>query len=138
MRALSPSTNDTTTAVMCVDYLTAILVSVASRSLSSSLRDETGGLRVIGRGQTFETFVDTAFDQIRGSAASNVAVMLRMLSALQTIANATESAERQQPLRRHVDAIAELAKRTIESPFDRARFEGHLERVRRSFGSRAL
>ena len=29
MRALSPSINDTTTAMMCVDYLTAILARLA-------------------------------------------------------------------------------------------------------------
>ncbi len=32
LRALSPGVNDTTTAVMCVDYLTAILARLASPS----------------------------------------------------------------------------------------------------------
>ena len=34
LRALSPGINDTTTAVMCVDYLTAILARLASRNIS--------------------------------------------------------------------------------------------------------
>ena len=33
LRALSPGINDTTTAVMCVDYLTAILARLASRRI---------------------------------------------------------------------------------------------------------
>jgi uncharacterized membrane protein len=34
MKALSPGVNDTTTAVMCVDYLTAVLVRMGSRRIS--------------------------------------------------------------------------------------------------------
>ncbi len=138
MRALSPSTNDTTTAVMCIDYLTAIVARVASRSFPSSLRDDAGELRVIGSGQAFDTFVNVAFDQIRGSAEGNVAVMLRLLDALESIANATESAKRRQTLGRQLYAIAELAQRTLQSPYDRARFDDRLAKVRESVGSRAI
>lgn len=38
LRALSPSSNDTTTAITCVDYLTAILAKLADRSTPSPLR----------------------------------------------------------------------------------------------------
>ena len=91
LRALSPSTNDTTTAVMCVDYLTAILARLASRNIPSSHRYEDGELRVIAIGQTFSSLLAESFDQIRGSATGNVAVMLRMLGALQAIASLTVS-----------------------------------------------
>jgi len=43
LRALSPGINDTTTAVMCVDYLTAILAQLACRNIPSSHRYEEGG-----------------------------------------------------------------------------------------------
>ena len=123
LRALSPSTNDTTTAVMCVDYLTAILARLAPRNIPSSHRYEDGELRVIAIGQTFASLLAESFDQIRGSAAGNVAVMLRMLGALQTIASLTVSPGRRRVLRQEMECIAELAARTIESPHDRARFE---------------
>ena len=42
-----PGINDTTTAVMCVDYLTAILARLASRNIPASRRYEEGELRVI-------------------------------------------------------------------------------------------
>jgi uncharacterized membrane protein len=35
MKALSPGINDTTTAVMCVDYLAAILVRLAARRIAT-------------------------------------------------------------------------------------------------------
>ena len=79
LRALSPSINDTTTAVMCVDYLTAILARLASREIPSSHRYEEGELRIIAIGPTFASLVAESFDQIRGSASGNVAIMLRML-----------------------------------------------------------
>ena len=130
LRALSPGINDTTTAVMCVDYLTAILARLASRNIPSSHRYEEGELRVMTIGPTFANLVAESFDQIRGSANGNLGIMLRMLGALQTIASLTASPSRRQVLREQVECIAELATRTIESPHDRARFENRLARVR--------
>jgi len=123
LRALSSGINDTTTAVMCVDYLTAILARLAPRDIPSSHRYEDGELRVIAVGQTFASLVAESFDQMRGSAAGNVAIMSRMLGALQTIASLTTSQSRRQALREQVQWIAELTERTIESPHDRARVE---------------
>jgi uncharacterized membrane protein len=130
LRALSPGINDTTTAVMCVDYLTAILARLASREIPSSRRHEDGELRVISVGQTFVSLVAESFDDLRGSAEGNVAIMFRMLGALQTIARLTNRPSRRQALREQVEGIAELAERSIKSPQDQARFESRLARVR--------
>ncbi len=99
LKALSPGINDTTTAVMSVDYLTAILARLASRNIPSSCRYEDGQLRVITIGPTFEGLLAESFDQIRGSAKGNVAIMLRILGALQTIAGLTASPGRRRALR---------------------------------------
>ena len=130
LRALSPGINDTTTAVMCVDYLTAILARLASRPIPSSRRYEEGELRVTTVGPTFASMVAESFDQIRGSAQGNVAIMLRMLGALQTIAGLTASPNRRRALHDQVERIAELAERTIESPHDQTRFQNRLARTR--------
>ena len=129
LRALSPSVNDTTTAVMCVDYLTAILARLAERNIPSSHRYEEGELRLIAIGPTFAGLMAASFDQIRGSATGNVGIMLRMLGAMQTIAALTTSPSRRRALRDQVQWIAELAERTIECPHDRARFESRLASV---------
>jgi uncharacterized membrane protein len=130
LHALSPSINDTTTAVMCVDYLTAILARLASRNIPSSHRYEEGELRVITMGPTFDSLLAESFDQIRGSAQGNVAIMLRMLGALQTIAGLTAGPGRRRAFRDQVRWIAELAERTVESAHDRARIDTRLVRVR--------
>ena len=115
LRALSPSINDITTAVMCVDYLTSILARLASRNIPSLRRYEDGELRMIAIGPTFAGLMSESFDQIRGSADGNGAIMLRMLGAVQTIASLTASPSRRRALREQMQWIAELAESTIES-----------------------
>jgi uncharacterized membrane protein len=138
IKALSPGINDTTTAVMCVDYLAAILARLAARRIAPSHRLDQGELRVIARGPSFESLLADAFDQIRQNAAGNVAIMVRMLGALQTIGSLTASPGRRWVLLEHVRRIAELAGRTIEAPSDQARFESHLERVRAALKTEAV
>ncbi len=134
LRALSPGINDTTTAVMCVDHLTAILAHMASRPMPSPRRYARGELRVIAIAPTFASAVDDAFDQIRESADGNVAIILRMLGGLQTIAGVTENMNRRRVLADHVRRLVELAARTIEAPHDKARVEARVAEVREAIG----
>jgi len=135
LRSLSPGINDTTTAVMCVDYLTSILSRLASRDIPSSHRYEDGELRVLAIGSTFASLVSTSFDQIRGSAEGNVAIMLRMLGALQAIGSMTDDTNRQRILGEQVCYIAEVGTRTIPSRHDRVRFAERVSEVRVSLGA---
>jgi len=130
LKALSPGINDTSTAVICVDYLTAILTRLAVRQFPSSHRYDGESLRVITIAPTFEGLLAEAFDQIRRSAEGNVAIMARMLGAIDTIASLTVSPNHRRALKEQVQRIAELADRTIESTHDRARIERRLMEVR--------
>ncbi|MFO7907616.1 MAG: DUF2254 family protein, partial [Pirellulaceae bacterium] len=89
LKGLSPGINDVTTAVMSVDYLGAILVRLASRQFPASHRLDQGELRLITRGPSFPSLLAEAFDQIRQNASGNVAVLTRLLQALETIAGQT-------------------------------------------------
>lgn len=91
LKALSPGVNETSTAVMCVDYLTAILARLATRKFPPSRRYQEDELRVIALAPTFESLLSSAFDQIRRSAKGNVSVMSRMLGAIDVIASQTDS-----------------------------------------------
>lgn len=129
MRALSPSVNDTTTAIMCVDYLTAILSRLAMRDIPSPHRLVDGELRLIAVGRTFASLVSESFDQIRSNAAGNVAIMLRLLAAVHAIGSLTSDPLQRQVLRDQVASIAELAGRTVAAPHDRARLEPRLTQL---------
>jgi len=135
LKALSPGVNDTSTAVMCVDHLTAILTSLACRQFPPSHRYEGERLRVIAIVPTFEAMLAEAFDQIRDSAAGNVAIMMRMLGAIGTIASLTVSQSHLRALDEQVQYIADLADRSIESKHDRDRFTKRLSEVREALKS---
>jgi uncharacterized membrane protein len=130
LKALSPSVNDTTTAVMCVDYLTAILARLAPRQIPPSRRYEDGELRVIAIGPTFEGLLVESFDQIRNNARGNVAIMLRMLGAFQTLAGLIAGPNRRRAFLDQVQWVAEMAERTVESAHDRSRINEQIARVR--------
>lgn len=137
LKALSPGVNDTSTAVMCVDYLTAILAQLASRKFPVSLRYESDELRVITISPTFETLLAESFDQVRGSALGNVGIMIRMLGAIETLANLTASPRRRRALHEQVLWIAELAGRTTESAHERERLARRLKMVRAVLGDKS-
>lgn len=132
LKALSPGINDTTTAVTCVDYLTAVLTRLAARHFESPHRMHHGELRVIARSPTFPDLLGQAFDQIRQNAAGNVAVLLSLLQSLEVIAGWTHDAQGRQALRRQADLIADATERSIPAPGDREGIESALVRLSRA------
>ncbi|HLO41185.1 MAG TPA: DUF2254 domain-containing protein [Phycisphaerales bacterium] len=129
LKALSPGINDTTTAVMSLDYLTAILVRVSGRRIESPWRYEAGALRVITRGATFAGLLELSLDQIRQNASGNVAVLNRLLGTLELLESLTRSPARRQVLRRQARALEEAVQRTIPGPLDREPLEARSERL---------
>ncbi len=138
MKALSPGINDTTTAVMCVDYLAAILVRLAPRQIATLHGLDQGKLRVIARGPSFESLLAEALDQIRQNAEGNVAVLSRLLEVLETIGGTTASPRRKQALRQQVDLVTAVAERTITSPHDRAGIQASMPRLSQVLGGQGL
>jgi len=135
LKALSPGVNDTSTAVMCVDYLTAILARLTVRQLPPSHRYDGQALRVIAMAPTFEGLLAEAFNQIRSSAEGNAAIMARMLGAIETITSLAVNPSHRRALDEQVQWIAELADRTIESTHDRGRIERRQMHVREALAT---
>ena len=119
LKALSTGVNDTTTAVTCIDYLTAILARLAPRRNPDTHRYRNGELRVIVCAPTFERMLELAFSQIRQSSQGTVVVMLISLQSLGTLSNLTRSLHRRAQLRDQAHRISELADRTVAGPDDR-------------------
>jgi len=130
LKALSPGIIDTTTAVTCVDYLTAILARIAPRQIPPSRRYEDGELRVIAKGPSFESLLAESFDQIRSIAKGDVVIMSRMLGAFQTLAGLIAGPNRRRALLDQVQWVAEAAERTVDSAHVRARINAQIARVR--------
>jgi uncharacterized membrane protein len=122
LRALSPSVNDTTTGVMCVDYLSAILAHLADRDFPAREHYCEGVLRVITTEQTFESLLSDAFDQIRGSARGNLSALARILEALRAVSAATRDAQRRNALADYASCMQEM-RDSLLSAHERAQYD---------------
>ena len=82
LRAISPAVNDPTTAINCIDQLSRIMIVWMSRAAPASFRYAPPHiLRVVIPWIGFEGLLDTAFEQIRHYAKTDIAVSLRLLRA---------------------------------------------------------
>lgn len=132
LKGLSPGINDTTTAVMCVDYLTAIVARLAHRRLEVPYRDDAGDTHVIVRRPSYADFVGRAFDQIRQNADGNVAVMRRLIHAMATLGSITPAAERRHVLSLHVEAVTESIVRSVKNPREKTELASYARHVSES------
>jgi uncharacterized membrane protein len=132
LKALSPGINDTTTAVMCVDYLTAILVRLTGRQLTPPVRDDQDRWRVLMRHPAYADFVQEAFDQIRQNAGGNVAVLQRLLGAQETLSRVATRAGRRRVLFLQVDRIRDAVRRSVTEPAERDGLEAYAGRLAES------
>ena len=90
LKAISPAVNDPSTAITCLDQLGRILIRWTSRtSPDRALFNPPHVLRVTMPWIQLDELLDSAFEQIRHYAESDVAVSLRMLRVLQDIAVTT-------------------------------------------------
>jgi uncharacterized membrane protein len=130
LRALSPGVNDTTTAVMCIDYLTAILASLAGRPIvNSHVPSDGSGWLIDTRGPSFAGFLYGAFDQIREHGRRDFAVLERLLQAIRVIGGMPIGAERRQILLEQLGLLEE-AMISLESARDRERLSVMAEPIR--------
>ena len=118
-RALSPGINDPFTAIRCIDQLSAALCHLVQQEIPSPHRyDDRDRLRVIAEPLEFADAIDAAFNQIRQYGQSSVAVTMRLLEAIATIASFTHRELDRTALQRHVDAIERGSHAGIKEELD--------------------
>jgi uncharacterized membrane protein len=94
LRAISPAVNDPSTAISCVDQLSRIMILWISRlPPPSHYYAPPHILRLFVPWTTFDSLLDTAFEQIRHYAVADAAVSLRLLRAFDDIASTTQHAD---------------------------------------------
>ncbi len=82
-RALSPGTNDPTTATQCVDHLHDLLRRLACRPLVARTANGRGGsLRAVVHQPDWDDYVSLAFDEIRHWGADALQIHTRIAAAL--------------------------------------------------------
>lgn len=128
LRALSPGINDPFTAIRCIDRLAAGLTQLVQRPLPSAYRyDDALKLRIIAESVPVETLFDAAFNQIRRYAASDIAVSLRLLQAIELIASHTDRFQYLAALQCHAEKVVQGHQSSEES--DRAMLVEQYQRL---------
>jgi uncharacterized membrane protein len=94
LRAISPAVNDPSTAISCIDQLSRILIRWLSRAPPASVQfDPPHVARVVMPWINYAGMLDTAFEQIRHYAMTDLAVSLRLLRAMADIAATVQQAD---------------------------------------------
>ncbi len=130
IRALSPAVNDTFTALTCIDWLAAGLSRVSSRQLVEGVyRDKLGQIRLIESDPSYSRLVNRAFDKVRQAARGMPAVLIRLLTAIESIMRDTASEEQRAVLLRQAEMILLNAKQSVTDSNDLSDIETRFETV---------
>ncbi len=136
IRALSPGINDPFTAMTSVDRLASALCFLAGRRFPTRYGyDEEGRLRVVAEQVTFAGMTNAAYDQIRQYGRHSVSVTIRLLEALERVAEQTVDAEQRQAVRRQAAMIERASREAVPEEHDRRdvrqRYEAVFEELMR-------
>ena len=86
VRALSPGTNDPTTAVQALDRIHDLLRRLAQREIPSPIRSLDGRVRLILPRPTWDDYVQLGLEEIRLAGATQVQVIRRLRAILDDLA----------------------------------------------------
>jgi uncharacterized membrane protein len=120
LKALSTGMNDTTTAVMCVDHLTAVLARLVTRRIGPPSQASGDGVLIDDCGPSFASLLAAAFEPIRRSAAGNPVVLSRLVSSAAVVAAIAANDHRRALLALQLQATVRAAQATIDVDADRA------------------
>lgn len=133
LKALAPSSDDTTTAVLVLDYLSAVLARLVQRQLQPVPTNR----QFVPKRPSFANIMDGALDQIRDTAGGNTVVLTRLLLLIQVVGRLTTNPARIAVLLHHVRLVAEQADGTLRANYQRQLVCQQLEETLLTLGEEA-
>ncbi len=113
VRALSPGTNDPSTAAQVLDQLHDLLRVLVVRAIPSPTRaDDAGVLRLILPRPNFGDYVRVSFEEVRSYGAGSVQVVRRMRAAIRDLIDVAPP-DRARDLRRELELLGRAAERGL-------------------------
>jgi len=128
LKAISPAVNDPSTATICIDRLGSLLADIGPRHAGARVLADGTTVLVVAPQPTFPELVDLAFNQLRQYGRGDLAVSIRMVSAIEHAARSS-SPEGSRRLLHHAELLREGLSESF-LPADRARFDAVLQRLR--------
>lgn len=119
VKALSPSINDPTTAVLCVDRLAEVLLAFSRRAPAGRVRRHhgNGGILIVPKTE-FERLAATALDQVRHFGVGNPRFATSLLDRLAHLGELLPDGAARRVVARHAAAVLRDACRRIEDKAD--------------------
>lgn len=128
IRALSPAVNDTFTALTCIDWLSAGLCRISTRTLAEGVyRDRLGRVRLIESPPSYARMVNRATDKIRQAARGMPAVVIRQMDSLAYVIECTTGPDQRAVLIRQAEMLLRAAELDIAEPDDLAQVRERFE-----------
>jgi uncharacterized membrane protein len=119
VRALSPGTNDPTTAVQALDRLHDLLRRLAGREIPSAVRrDDSGRVRLVLSRPAWEDYVELAIDEIRLAGERQIQIGRRLRYLLEDLLSVA-AADRTPVLRREIALLDSAVERSFTDAADR-------------------
>jgi len=137
LKALSPGINDTTTAVTCVDHLSALLVRLARRRVATaaaptSLASVGAVHAVITNDPTFADLLGLTLDDVRRNAGGNVTVLGSLVDAITITARHASAPSRRRHLARHLEHLDIAIRQNVQSEEDRTSLASRVAAARQT------
>ena len=119
-RALSPGTNDPTTAVQALDRLHDLLRHLAEREIPAGMRqDDSGRVRLVLPRPGWDDYVTLAVDEIRLAGAGQIQIARRLRYLLEDLLSIAGPG-REAVLRREIELVAASVERSFADAADTA------------------
>ncbi len=120
LHALSPSLNNTFTALTCIDRLSSALQEFSGKADTPPyVFDKKGRLRLIVKQVSFQGASDAAFNQIRQSGCDKPAVTIRLLERIRDVIVGIRNASHKKTLFAHASVIRDTGYRSAPARRDR-------------------
>ncbi|MEW5931296.1 MAG: DUF2254 domain-containing protein [Gemmatimonadota bacterium] len=133
IKALSPSVNDPTTAIRCIDRLAEVLAEFGARKPPEARRTRDGAVRFVASYSTFERAVAVAYDDVRHFGAGIPLIAVHLLDTLAALLKRVPAARRE-PLLDQARAVLHAAREEIRNPRDLAAVERAARRLAEQTG----
>lgn len=134
LRALSPGLNDPYTAITCIDRLSAGLAVALDTGLPQSVFcDDDAQPRLLIAPATYQGVFNTAFNGIRQDCRGKVAIMIRLLEVLETLAYLTDTNEQADAVEAHIDRVIADGENADFGADDRTDFNQRVQAAKAQF-----
>ncbi|WP_430410476.1 DUF2254 domain-containing protein [Kordia sp.] len=110
-KALSPSVNNPYTAVVCIDNLTSILCKLAQSEIpDSTIKDDDEQIRVLLITDSFQGFLEAAFNLIRQYGKTSPFIIIKLMEALTVILKFDTSNSHTENLKEYAEIVMKTGK----------------------------